>query len=131
LTPVVPPGEIIRPERRRKNGSRACKAVGAALSGEACKAIFAHCGEGLIFTDPETGRILAANPAACRLLARYLASGESLVPQRLELEGCSTPCPGQAPALETSPVSAVSCWWWCLGFLADRRRRREAANASR
>ena len=41
-----------------------------ALSAAACKAIFSHCGEGLIFTDPTSGQILAANPAACRLLRR-------------------------------------------------------------
>ena len=41
-----------------------------ALSGEACKAIFFYCAEGVLFTDPGSGRILAANPAACRLLGR-------------------------------------------------------------
>jgi diguanylate cyclase (GGDEF)-like protein/PAS domain S-box-containing protein len=38
------------------------------LGAEACKALSFHCPEGVVFTDPESGQILAANPAACRLL---------------------------------------------------------------
>src|SRR5438105_248180 len=30
--------------------------------------MFCHSGEGVIFTEPKTGEVLAANPAACRLL---------------------------------------------------------------
>lgn len=39
-----------------------------ALTGEACKAVFSRSGEGLVFTEPHGGRVLGANPAACRLL---------------------------------------------------------------
>ena len=38
------------------------------LGAEACKALSFHCPDGVIFTDPKSGQILAANPAACRLL---------------------------------------------------------------
>ncbi|MEW6472177.1 MAG: diguanylate cyclase [Actinomycetota bacterium] len=39
-----------------------------ALDAEACKALSFHSPQAVLFTDPRTGRILAANPAACRLL---------------------------------------------------------------
>jgi PAS domain S-box-containing protein len=39
-----------------------------ALDAEAYKALFFHSVDGVLFTDPTSGAILAANPAACRLL---------------------------------------------------------------
>jgi len=39
-----------------------------ALDGEAYRALFFHSLDGVFFTDPTSGVILAANPAACALL---------------------------------------------------------------
>jgi PAS domain S-box-containing protein len=49
-------------------GSRAVGGGWDALDAEAYRALFFRCGEGVIFTDPGTGEIVAANPAACELL---------------------------------------------------------------
>src|SRR5439155_9654532 len=43
--------------------------VGAGgLDPEAYRELFLHCDDGVLFTHPDGGQILAANPAACRLL---------------------------------------------------------------
>jgi diguanylate cyclase (GGDEF)-like protein/PAS domain S-box-containing protein len=40
------------------------------LDAEAHRALFFHSLDGVVFTDPDSGQILAANPASCELLAR-------------------------------------------------------------
>jgi diguanylate cyclase len=39
------------------------------LDAEASRALLFRCRDGVIFTDPQTGEILAANPAACEMVA--------------------------------------------------------------